>query len=86
MRDNTLKYGSVRLTAMIHHFKCDNSKCAKTMISILSDYSGDEYLGRCDYCGSGRFKWIRNTNLLELLRDRKIISHNRIYKEGENET
>ena len=84
--DNAWKYGTVQLTAMVHQFKCDNDKCKKTIVSILSEYKGDEYYGRCDYCGSGRLKWIRNTNLLELLKKHKIITMQRLYREGDNET
>ena len=64
----------------------DNDKCKKTIVSILSEYKCDEYYGRCDYCGSGRLKWIRNTNLLELLKKHKIITMQRLYREGDNET
>ena len=56
------------------------------IVSILSEYKGDEYYGRCDNCGSGRLKWIRNTNLLELLKKHKIITMQRLYREGDNET
>ena len=32
-----------------------------------------EYFGRCEYCKSGRLKWIKNVDLLEVLKDNKII-------------
>ena len=68
-----MKYGQVTLTAMVYTFKCDNKKCGKSLICLLSKYNGDEYFERCNYCGSGRLKWIENMNLHGILRDHKII-------------
>ena len=69
-----MKYGQVlNLSAMTYTFKCDNEKCKKQIICILSKYRGDEYFGRCSYCHSGRLKWIQNINLHSVLRDHLII-------------
>ena len=66
-------YGQLKLSVMTYTFRCDNKKCEKTIISILSKYDGSEYYGRCEYCKSGRLKWIENINLFEVLREHKII-------------
>ena len=68
-----MKYGQVTLTAMVYTFKCDNKKCGKSLICLLSKYNGDEYFERCNYCGSGRLKWIENMNLHSVLRAWNII-------------
>ena len=68
-----MKYGTVKLSAMTYTFKCDNKKCNKTIICILSKYNDEDYFGRCNYCHSGRLKWIKNINLQEVLREHKII-------------
>ena len=73
MDNNTLKYGSLKLSAMTYTFECDNVKCKKSIICLMSKYDGQEYFGRCDYCGSGRLKWIKNIDLCGMLRERKII-------------
>ncbi len=70
------KFAHAKLTAMTYTFKCDNKKCNKTLICILSKYN-QEYFGRCEYCHSGRLKWIKNVDLLSTLRDEKIISKTR---------
>ena len=47
----------------------------------MSKYDNSEYFGRCNYCHSGRLKWIKNINLQEVLREHKII--HTIKKHGE---
>ena len=69
-----MKFGSLKLSAMTYTFKCDNKKCKKTLISIMTKYDGSKYFGRCEYCKSGRLEWIKNIDLLGTLRDEKIIS------------
>ena len=66
-------YGQLKLSVMTYTFRCDNKKCEKTIISILSKYDGSEYYGRCNYCHSGRLKWIENINLFGVLIEHKII-------------
>ena len=73
MKDNTLKYGSLKLSAMTYTFKCDNVKCKKSIICLMSKYDGQEYFGRCEYCKSGRLKWRKNIDLCGMLKERKII-------------
>ena len=73
-----MKYGQIKLSSMTYTFRCDNKKCEKTIISILSKYDGSEYYGRCNYCHSGRLKWIENINLFEVLREHKIIQKKEI--------
>jgi hypothetical protein len=68
-----VKYGSLTLSAMTYTFKCDNEKCKKTLICIMSKYDENEYFGRCEYCKSGRLKWIKNINLLGVLKESKIL-------------
>ena len=74
------KYGQVKLSAMTYTFKCDNKKCEKTIICILSKYNEDEYFGRCNYCQSGRLKWIKNIDLIRILEEQKIIFNKRKIK------
>ena len=68
------KFAQVKLIAMTYTFKCNNEKCKKTLISIMTKYDGSKYFGRCEYCKSGRLEWIKNVDLLSTLRDEKIIS------------
>ena len=75
-----MKFGSLKLSAMTYTFKCDNKKCEKTIICILSKYNDDDYFGRCNYCQSGRLKWIKNIDLLGVLEEHKIIHKNRRIK------
>ena len=75
-----MKFGSLKLTAMTYTFKCDNKKCEKTIICILSKYNDDDYFGRCNYCQSGRLKWIKNMDLIRILEEQKIIFHKRKIK------
>ena len=75
-----MKYGSLKLSAMTYTFKCDNKKCEKTIICILSKYSNDDYFGRCNYCQSGRLKWIQNINVISILREQDIIHKHRKIK------
>ena len=69
-----MKYGSLTLSSMTYTFKCDNEKCKKTLICILSKYDKNEYFGRCEYCKSGRLKWIKNIDLFGVLAEKKIIT------------
>ena len=73
MKDNTWKYGSLKLSAMTYTFKCDNKECKKNIICLMSKYDGQEYFGRCNYCQSGRLKWIENVDLYRVLTDHKIL-------------
>ena len=73
MKDNTLKYGSLKLSAMTYTFECDNAKCKKSIICLMSKYDGQEYFGRCNYCHSGRLKWIQNVDLFGVLTESKIL-------------
>ena len=71
--DNTWKYGSMKLSAMTYTFECDNKKCKKKIICLMSKYDGNDYFGRCEYCQSGRLKWIKNICLKGILKDHNII-------------
>ena len=73
IKGNTWKYGSLKLSAMTYTFKCDNEKCKKSIICLMSKYDGQEYFGRCEYCNSGRLKWVKNIDLCGMLKERKII-------------
>ena len=64
----TWKYGSMKLSAMTYTFECDNKKCFKTIVCLMSKYNGDDYFGRCNYCGSGRLKWRKNIDLHSVLK------------------
>ena len=75
-----MKFGNLKLSAMTYTFKCDNEKCKKTLICIMSKYDDSEYFGRCNYCQSGRLKWIKNIDLLGVLEEHKIIHKNRRIK------
>ena len=75
-----MKFGNLKLSAMTYTFKCDNEKCKKTLICIMSKYNDSEYFGRCNYCQSGRLKWIKNIDLLGVLEEHKIIHKNRRIK------
>ena len=81
-KNNTWKYGSIKLSSMTYTFRCDNKKCKKSIISLMSKYNQDEYFGRCNYCHSGRLKWIKNINLKGILKEHNIIyeKHNPLYK------
>ena len=73
IKENTWKYGSMKLSQMTYTFECDNKKCKKRIICLLSKYDKQEYFGRCNYCQSGRLKWIQNINLKGILHDANII-------------
>ncbi len=73
MKDNTLKYGNMKLSQMTYTFECDNKKCKKRIICLMSKYDKQEYFGRCSYCHSGRLKWIKNIDLMGVLHDANII-------------
>ena len=74
------EFAKVKLTSMTYTFRCDNEKCKKTLICILSKYDDNEYFGRCNYCHSGRLKWIKNIDLMGVLEEQKIIYKNRRLK------
>ena len=74
------EFAKVKLTSMTYTFRCDNEKCKKTLICILSKYDGQDYFGRCNYCQSGRLKWIQNIDLLGVLEEQKIIHKNKRLK------
>ena len=73
MKDNTWKIGSIKLTAMTYTFKCENEKCKKSIICLMSKYDNSEYFGNCNYCSTGRLKWIKNIDLFGVLRESQII-------------
>ena len=73
MKNNTWKIGNVKLSSMTYTFKCDNKKCEKSIICLLSKYDNSEFFGVCNYCGLGRLKWIQNINLKGILHDANII-------------
>ena len=75
-----MKFGSLKLSAMTYTFKCDNKKCKKTIVCILSKYDNDDYFGRCNYCNSGRLKWIKNIDLKNVLENFNIIHKTRKLK------
>ena len=76
--DSIWKFGQMKLSAMTYTFECDNKKCKKKIICLMSKYDGNDYFGRCNYCQSGRLKWIKNICLKGVLKD-----HNIIYKKYE---
>ena len=78
IKGNTWKYGNLKLSAMTYTFKCDNEKCKKSIICLLSKYDGSEYFGKCNYCGTGKLKWIENINLMGVLREHMIIQTKRV--------
>ena len=78
MKNNTWKYGSIKLSSMTYTFKCDNEKCKKSIICLMSKYDGSEYFGKCNYCGNGRMKWIENIDLQNVLREHMIIQTKRV--------
>ena len=45
----------------------------KSIICIFTNYDQQEYFGRCEYCKSGRLKWIKNIDLFGVLKENKII-------------
>ena len=70
-----MKYSHINLSLMTYTFKCDNKKCEKIIISILSKLvpAGTKYYGRCKYCNSGRLKLVKNIDLCGVLIEQKII-------------
>ena len=75
-----MKFGNLKLSAMTYTFKCDNKKCEKTLICIMSKYNDSEYFGRCNYCHSGRLKWIKNIDLMSVLEEKNMIHKKRRIK------
>ena len=61
------EFAKAKLTAMTYTFKCDNEKCKKSIICLMSKYDGSDYFGRCEYCKSGRLKWVQNIDLHSVL-------------------
>ena len=51
---------SLKLSAMTYTSRCDNKKCNKSIVCLMSKYDESEYFARCEYCKSGRLKWIQN--------------------------
>ena len=74
------EFAKAKLTVMTYTFRCDNKKCNKTLICLMSKYDDNEYFGRCNYCQSGRLKWIKNIDLMGVLEEQKIIHKNRRLK------
>ena len=75
-----MKFGNLKLSAMTYTFKCDNKKCEKTLICILSKYNKNDYFGRCNYCHSCRLKWVQNIDLKSVLEEFNIIHKQRKIK------
>ena len=67
IKDNTWKYGNLKLSAMTYTFECDNKLCKKKIVCLMSKYDENEYFGRCNYCSSGRLKWRKNIDLHSVL-------------------
>ena len=67
IKNNTWKYGSLKLSAMTYTFECDNKLCKKKIVCLMSKYDESEYFGRCNYCSSGRLKWRKNIDLHSVL-------------------
>ena len=42
----------------------------------MSKYDDNEYFGKCQYCKSGRLKWVQNVDLKKILNDANIIHKN----------
>ena len=78
MKNNTWKFGQMKLTQMTYTFKCDNEKCKKSIICLMSKYDNNEYFGKCNYCGTGRLKWIENIDLMGVLKEHMIIQPKRV--------
>ena len=51
---------SLKLSAMTYTFRCDNKKCNKSIVCLMSKYHESESFARCKYCKSGRLKLIQN--------------------------
>ena len=51
---------SLELSAMTYTFRCDNKKCNKSIVCLMSKYHESESFARCKYCKSGRLKLIQN--------------------------
>ena len=68
----------MKLSTMTYTFKCDNGKCGKSIICLLSKYDDSEYFGKCNYCGTGRLKWIENIDLMGVLKEHMIIQPKRV--------
>jgi hypothetical protein len=75
MKNNTWKFGQLKLSQMTYTFECDNKECSKKIICLLSKYDGNDYFGKCEYCKSGRMKWRKNIDLFGVLKESKIIDN-----------
>ena len=73
MKNNTWKYGSMKLSRMTYTFECNNEKCGKSIICLLSKYDKSEDFGKCKYCHTGQLKWIENIDLMSVLKEHMII-------------
>ena len=51
---------SLKLSAMTYTFGCDNKKCNKSIVCLMSKYYESESFARCKYCKSGSLKLIQN--------------------------
>ena len=78
MKNNTWKFGQMKLSTMTYTFKCDNEKCERSIICLMSKYDNNEYFGKCNYCGTGRLKWIENIDLMGVLKEHMIIQPKRV--------
>ena len=78
MKNNTWKFGQMKLSTMTYTFKCDNEKCERSIICLMSKYDNNEYFGKCNYCGTGRLKWIENIDLMGVLKEHMIIQTKRV--------
>ena len=47
MKDNTWKYGNVKLSSMTYTFKCDNEKCKKSIISNAPHQENEPLNSEC---------------------------------------
>ena len=68
MKDSTWKIGEIKLSTMTYTFKCDNEKCKKSIVCLMSKYDNSEYFGNCNYCQIGRLKWMQNIDLHSVLK------------------
>ena len=78
IKGNIWKFGSLKLSAMTYTFECNNKECKKRIICLMSKYDNSEYFGNCNYCSTGRLKWIENINLQSVLREHNIIQTKKV--------
>jgi len=58
---------SLKLSAMTYTFRCDNKKCNKSIVWLMSKYHESGSFARCKYCKSGTLKLIQNIDSSLLL-------------------